>query len=588
MDTNDDTGVSGHLSHNLRRLNLSFKHQRLISIAVIIFIWSLSYVIIYSSILHNEITANISNSTAKWYLSYYALILSAACFTIISRGAKSIIIGLIYIISAIIAIIALYFAIKDICDKPSVIEWRPLSLFSSNALPITLPLLLSIDTIFNINHQSKRIIAFLVIVLITSLSNTIFATNRLLDLTYLEIVGLIGWWMVTISSLIIMISIIFFNHTCMESISKIINIYFISQILLVIGACLTFFNASSLIISTYFTVNLYHGWILLLSLSMIIAYELECILSDITNIETNMLPHKQPLLPDNDLDDFEVTDNNNLSSSKSLINSSILKDYISRMYNDASQFSLSTKPQRLVIYNLIMFIWCLQWLPLYVQYLRDSWYFDEETRLKLQISAVSIMLCASVMGIQRKWTGLELEVGAINLLWLAGIVLNCYAISYFIKECGDRSEEQKCKNAVVGRYFMEILLPLIIMMDTGLDQLFDDIAYRVRVNSLFVGLKALMVYIPFDWGINGIIPGNNYAYQKVQEIGYLLLTIQFVIVLTYYCCPAYQRWLRFVISGCTLIGVSMAWNYYDWQYEFLILIPFCALLSFDMLQLHHY
>ena len=584
METVSSHGNRGYLSHNLRRLNLNFSHQRFILWSFIIFVWSLSYLIQYASILNNEITTNITEATTKWYLSYFAIILSASCLSMLSGGRRSPFVAFLYGSTTVIAIIALYLCIKDICDD----EWCSLSLFGSYSLSILLPFIIFIDIIFNMDNPTKRILLHISSLLITSLSYTIYLTNNdIKSYSSLQTIGVIGWYMLSISSFSIIVFIIF--HAPFSSkIMKIINVYFISQIGLVIGACFTFFASFSLMLTST-TSNIHQDWILLLSLSIIIGYELECFLNGtVKNNKRISSPSlSQPLLAYDDMDNFETLrevdneDDNALSSAKSQINSFIIKDYMDRMYREGSSFSLSTKAQRLVIYNLIMFIFCIVWLPQYVQNLAedDNLSSDDEIRLKLQISGISMMLCASIMGIERKWFGYELEVGAINILFLAGIVLQWYGISYFMKECDG---DQQCRNYYAGRYLFEMFFVLIIMMDTGLDQLYDDVDKRVGLNSLCLALKTLIVYISFGYGVDG---EDIKSYQQVEKVGFLLLSIQFLLVFVYRGCQCLKGFIKFVMSSITLIGIGMTWNYYDWEYEFLLVLPFCCLLAFDMLQL---
>eukprot|EP01084_Bolivina_argentea_P153828 268198_1 len=264
---------------NLHRLNLNIRHQRLILFNIIIFVWSIPYIISYSAILNNEIISTISSLVARWYLSYFIIVLIASCLTILFRRTKSIFIAFIYFSSTIIHIIATYHGIHNQCNSD---KWCILSIFSSNSLSILIPFILFIDSLFTfMNDPIKQIIIYLITIFIASISYTIYLFNINNQFNTFKTIGFVGWCIVSISSFLMIIVVIFHNFIA-NKIVQILNIFFITEISLIIGCVFTFLNSQLLTSSQTF--NNYEAWILLLLLCICSIYQLECIIhQNITN-----------------------------------------------------------------------------------------------------------------------------------------------------------------------------------------------------------------------------------------------------------------------------------------------------------------
>eukprot|EP01084_Bolivina_argentea_P224847 380114_1 len=450
-------------------LNLYNRHQRLILYNMIAFIWSLLYLIYYLEAIDNIYPSNDNPNTVRTnelYVAYFAMIFFGSLAVIIikcielkewiPRKNKTFIkfiafihnmVGLIYLASFFIHIGITWKQSNEICRNKSAndIWFCKTTFISSGFLCIYISWILCCDTIYrNAKNTGSRIqyIVFFISILMYliciihyrkewNIQNLDETTPK--DYHNLLTVGEIGWWLLLFS---------YFFALILDCVTFTYDKKMYYNMLLM-------FISFSMIIGSILSVNrniyvfdnkkfYYQGWFLLITFTGFLSYQLHSknlnrkrrIIGENQSKESiaEEAPrhrHIEGISEDKGKNNHK-NDVHPLLRNKGVLSYHNNNKHLKKIKNNA--FNVDHKKQRMIIYNLFIFVWSINMLVYFGVLLQ----YEIRAYYELEISASGIMLILSIFMIFMEWNNkfnsnnnkynIFYQYGCCFMYWLSSIL----------------------------------------------------------------------------------------------------------------------------------------------------------------------
>jgi len=269
-------------------------------------------------------------------------------------------------------------------------------------------------------------------------------------------------------------------------------------------------------------------------------------------------------------------------------------------------FTLDHKTQRLIIYNLLLFIWSIQMLVCFGDRLNNQ---IKLAYLFKQFAAV-LMSILTLFVIWMEWKnpnginqskiykyGCSFAYFTCSMLQIIALIDELLA--------SNRCDGGYCKTGIIGSQCLGIVLPLTLCFDIVIPRIMNNMRYRILIQSFWISLSCFLFYIGYRAKKREIYDGSRGPwYVALSEFGWLMNSMLFLV----FCAtlffrdqcsfrsPKYDGMILFLIGVlyCLSLGLLLSYPYgmypidniteYDSEayMDSLLLIPICILSSYEM------
>ena len=572
------------------RLDLNDRNQRLIVFNLTMFIWSSFHLIEYLDVVYAADRRLLHRQLNELNLSCFCMISAASAALLIIKGIElkkwidpqnidcvhfirfiHNLVGLVYFVTFFIVIGITWRRCDLYCSDLQC----NLMFISSGWFELYISWTMSWDTISTKKRNIGSRGQFIVFLMGTTMHSIAFLITPHRDESQypLGIIGEVGWWTLSISYFIVLISDCFTPKRLKH------RIHCILSILMVTASILAANRIGFEVDGDQFVDE---SWFLIMSFTIFLAIGLH------SKTKQRRRPNLGERVPSKmsiaDAAAFEDQMEGTFDVDP-LLFSVKQKALKARASPSNHVFSLNSKVHRIGIYSILLFVSSIDGVIVF----RDDVLHIVSTSLML---FVSLMMMFVIIQKSIKWNQ-SLFFGLCSMVQIGSIII--MAINH--------NGEQIM--SIIGSQCLSVMIPLIVSLDI-VWSILDEIRCRVMVHSIFLAVSSLFYFIGYSDDLRNEFNGDIPWYIRLSEFGWATNLALFGLLCVIMCVRGLLGVRLMKCDGIFLfivgvgnvlsLGFSLSFPFgrypidnvsedresFILYYDALILIPLCCLNSYEM------